>query len=300
MTQSVTSLKVTSEFKDSIQLWTACDVHQALMITRNRGANLTDFAVFPNRAARAEPTYQFFYEIEKDIARLTTITRLSLSVYQVDLQALTLFSSMRLHSLHVQGFGTRPLNWSNLSECVGPFAELTELRVHNFFPADVLALLGCHALVSGLLSVSMSFACMTGFEARVPDCTQLLAEFSQTLESVAIEFHSHYKSTAYWCSRLAGLPLRHLSLRGCTIWTDLGALCGLWPGLRSLCLPDQPITISQFEAFANCPDLRHLVLSSITPGPPPDLLPYFDQDLVVHGTFRLRTMTREELTNFAR
>ncbi|KAF8595556.1 hypothetical protein BDV93DRAFT_564258 [Ceratobasidium sp. AG-I] len=299
----LTSLRVTSNTKDGVQLWTADDLHGALSTIKNRGASLTELGICAKDKVRMNTLYPAFYECEKLLVRFTAIARLSLSVYQVDLKALDLCASLPLRSFHVQGFGGRPLNWGNLAECDGPFENLTELCIHNLFPADTLILLRCYPLVSGLLSVSLSFSCELGYKDTLSDCMECLATSCGALEDVAVEFHKsiHYSDTL-WLSPLGALPLRHLSVCQYSMSTaqEFEPFVSQWPLLRSLSLPNCSIPTQCIQALARCPDLARLTLLYIDSGAVPTLVSNVGENIVVNATFRLKLMSNQQLEALAR
>lgn len=285
-----------------MQIWTSDEVYAALAIVKERGARLTDLSIFANRTTKAEADPRALYRAERLIGRLTTITCLSVSAYQVDLRSLELFGSMHLRSFHIQGFGSSPQNWGAIATCTAPFAELTELKVYNFLAPDVLALLGCHVLTNGLLAVSLSFAPMTSIDQPLFHCMQRLAASSLGLTDFSVEFHGPvHRSNIDWLSQLAGLSLRCLSVRDCYIsMRYLGNLVPLWPSLESLCLSSQIMTVEHFSVFASCPTLSRVELHQVESGPNPVLPPDVGQDLVVSAGFTLGRMSKKELATLAR
>lgn len=309
-----TSLRVTSHSKEAMQIWTSDDCYEALKIVEQRGARLLDLSIFANRTnkekidtkekkdTQGRAVFARLYDAERLIERWTTITCLSVSVYQVDLKSLELFGSMHLRSLHIQGFGSSSQNWGTISACNAPFADLTELKVHNFLPQDVLALLSCHALIDGVLSLSLSYASISSITTPVINCMQRIAASSLGLTEFSVEFHVPvYNSLVNWLSQLVGLPLRRLLVRGCYIsMFTFTETVPQWLSLQSLNLPGHTTTVECFGVFASCPNLHYVELYNVDSGRVPALLPNAGQDLVVRAEFTLGRMTKRELKTLAR
>lgn len=300
---SMTTLKITSHSTTSMQLWTACDTHEALSTLHKHRVQLIELAIFPNRSVKGHVLYPAFEEAKLLIADFNALTALSLSVFQVDRDSLNLFGAMGLYSLLIQGFGQRPQNWANIAECTAVFARLTKLSIHNVHPVDVHELLKCRSLIDGLLSISLSLDCESIYHADACSCTKRLADSATNLQDVSIEIHAPvivaYQPTLL--TNLAGLQLNRLSVSGYPFPdTDYGALFGRWPKLSSLELADQMIFAADFAQFAPCSELEHLVVRTIISGPVPEFPVDGTRDLTVRGRFRLGRMDHDAILELKR